>query len=250
MEMIKPLFLIPDYNHPDTIKKVVSDCLPFGHDILIVNDGSDENTSEKILEASKLDRRIRVLELPENSGKGGAVIAGFQWAIDKGYTHAFQLDADGQQDPSAIPGFLSIMRENPDALVCGYPLYDDSVPASRKWGRKITDFWIAVNTLSLSFRDALCGFRIYPLKAVEKWLALKPTVGKRMDFDADVIVQLYWLGVEPINLPVRVTYPIDGVSHFKPIENLYLSKMHARNFFGMLVRLPRLLARHFNAKKD
>lgn len=142
------------------------------------------------------------------------------------------------------------MENNPEKLICGYPLYDDSVPASRKWGRKITDFWIAVNTLSFAFRDALCGFRIYPLKAVEKWLTMKPAVGLRMDFDPDIIVQLYWLGLDPVNLPVRVTYPIDGISHFKPIENLYLSKMHARNFFGMLMRLPRLIGRHFNGKKD
>ena len=79
---------------------------------------------------------------------------------------------------------------------------------------------------------------------------MKPAVGLRMDFDPDIIVQLYWLGLDPVNLPVRVTYPIDGISHFKPIENLYLSKMHARNFFGMLMRLPRLIGRHFNGKKD
>lgn len=248
--MLKPLFLIPDYNHPDTIKKVAGDCLAFGHDVLIVDDGSDENTREKIREAARQDPRIHVLRLNENSGKGGAVLAGFQWAIARGYTHAFQLDADGQQDPGAIPEFLRVMENNPEKLICGYPLYDDSVPASRKWGRKITDFWIAVNTLSFAFRDALCGFRIYPLKAVEKWLTMKPAVGLRMDFDPDIIVQLYWLGLDPVNLPVRVTYPIDGISHFKPIENLYLSKMHAINFFGMLMRLPRLIGRHFNGKKD
>ena len=80
-----------------------------------------------------------------------------------------------------------------------------------------------------------------------RWLATRPRVGLRMDFDCDILVQLYWDGIRVVNLPVRVFYPPDGISHFHAIENLYLSKMHARNFFGMLARLPKLLGRHFHA---
>ena len=104
-----------------------------------------------------------------------------------------------------------------------------------------------VNTLSLAYRDSLCGFRDYPLERVARWLAKRPRVCLRMDFDCDILVQLYWVGILVIHLPVRVFYPPDGISHFHAIENLYLSKMHARNFFGMLARLPKLLGRHFHA---
>lgn len=245
--MTKRLFLIPNYNHPDTIADVVRNCLPYGDDIVIVDDGSNAYTKEKIREAQDLSEHVHVITLAANSGKGGAVLAGFRWAIDQGYSHVFQLDADGQQDARAIPDFLKASDDNPRALICGYPVYDESVPASRKWGRLITDFWVMINTVSLAYRDTLCGFRIYPMEAVGRWLAASPTIGLRMDFDCDVLVQLYWSGVKPINLPVRIFYPPDGISHFHAIENLYLSKMHARNFFGMLIRLPRLVARHFHA---
>lgn len=245
--MTKRLFLIPNYNHPDTIADVVRNCLPYGDDILIVDDGSNAYTKEKIREASRFSDRIHVLTLADNCGKGGAVLAGFRWALDQGYSHVFQLDADGQQDAGAIADFLKASEANPCALICGYPVYDDSVPAARKWGRLITDFWVMINTVSLAYRDTLCGFRIYPMEAVGRWLAASPTIGLRMDFDCDVLVQLYWSGVKPINLPVRIFYLPDGISHFHAIENLYLSKMHARNFFGMLIRLPRLVARHFHA---
>lgn len=245
--MTKRLFLIPNYNHPDTIASVVRNCLPYGDDILIVDDGSNAYTKEKIREASHFSDCIHVLTLADNCGKGGAVLAGFRWALDQGYSHVFQLDADGQQDAGAIADFLKASEANPCALICGYPVYDDSVPAARKWGRLITDFWVMINTVSLAYRDTLCGFRIYPMEAVGRWLAASPTIGLRMDFDCDVLVQLYWSGVKPINLPVRIFYLPDGISHFHAIENLYLSKMHARNFFGMLIRLPRLVARHFHA---
>lgn len=245
--MSKHFFLIPDYNHPDTIGTVVQSCLVHGDDILIVDDGSDAYTKKRIAEAAALSDRVHVVALEQNSGKGAAVLAGFRWGIERGYTHAFQLDADAQQDATAIADFLSQSEANPQALICGYPVYDDQVPLSRKWGRRITDFWVMVNTLSLAYRDSLCGFRVYPLDRVARWLAKRPRVGLRMDFDCDILVQLYWDGIRVVNLPVRVFYPPDGISHFHAIENLYLSKMHARNFFGMLARLPKLLGRHFHA---
>lgn len=245
--MRKTLFLIPNYNHPNTIRSVVESCLSFKCDILVVDDGSNRETKAKIAQVCKISNRVNVLTLPVNSGKGGAVLAGFQWALDRQYTHVFQLDADGQQDSGAIPGFLDASIKNPHALICGYPIYDESVPLSRKWGRRITNFWVIVNTLSRTYRDCLCGFRIYPMESICQWISKHPTIGKRMDFDCDILVQLCWQGTPCVNLPVRIFYPADGISHFRPIENWYIAKMHTRNFFGMLVRLPKLLGRHFHA---
>jgi hypothetical protein len=100
-----------------------------------------------------------------------------------------------------------------------------------------------VNTLSFSIRDSMCGFRVYPLaETLRVWDANR--IGTRMDFDTEILVRLYWQGLEVINLPTRVTYPIDGVSHFRLWrDNLRISWMHTRLFFGMLLRLPRLMMR-------
>jgi hypothetical protein len=76
---------------------------------------------------------------------------------------------------------------------------------------------------------------------------LKTTrIGRRMDFDIDIVVRLYWQGTDAVNVPTRVRYPYDGVSHFKLWrDNAMISMIHARLFLGMLVRFPQLLIRHW-----
>jgi hypothetical protein len=168
---------------------------------------------------------------------------GFKAALAQGFSHAIQLDADGQHDVNAIPQFLAASKEQPDALILGQPLFDASVPKSRLYGRKITNFWITINTLSNAIGDGMCGFRLYPLAAVQQLISTK-TLAQRMDFDIEIGVRLYWQGVNVVNLPTSVSYPLDGVSHFKLWEdNVMISKAHARLFFGMLLRLPLLLWR-------
>ncbi|WP_192828617.1 hypothetical protein [Methylocucumis oryzae] len=115
----------------------------------------------------------------------------------------------------------------------------------RVYGRQITNVWIWINTLSLAIADGMCGFRCYPLAAVETLLA-SAQIGQGMDFDIDIVVRLYWQGLDMVNIDTAVRYPLDGVSHFRMLEdNVLISKKHAQLFFGMLWRLPRLLARHW-----
>jgi len=119
------------------------------------------------------------------------------------------------------------------------------VPKSRYYGRKFTNLWIWINTLSFAISDGMCGFRLYPLAAVEQLISKTP-IAERMDFDIDIIVRLYWQGVDFITMPTSVKYPYDGVSHFKLWrDNLMISKTHARLFFGMLKRIPQLLSRYW-----
>lgn len=238
---MKLFFLIPVYNHPHTLEAVTSACLAHGADVLMVDDGSNQETKKAIADVLEKHERVFAISLPENQGKGGAVLRGFQWGISQGYTHAFQLDADGQQDANDIPAFIEAAKENSDKIICGYPVYNHTVPASRKWGRKVTHFWVAINTLSLSIKDTLCGFRVYPLEAIDAFLKTRPYLGLRMDFDCDIMVQMSWMGVKVVNLPVRIDYPPDGISHFHAIENWRISKMHTRLFFGMLRHLPTII---------
>jgi hypothetical protein len=92
----------------------------------------------------------------------------------------------------------------------------------------------------------MCGFRVYPLRTVLA-LADSEPMGERMDFDTEVVVRLHWRGVPIIEIPTRVLYPQDGVSHFQLWrDNVLISRMHARLFFGMLRRFPRLVARRFS----
>ena len=188
---------------------------------------------------------ITLLTRPENGGKGAAVIDGFKEAIHLGFTHAIQIDADGQHDFNDIPKFLEASRLNPQAMILGNPIFDETVPKSRLYGRKFTKLWIWINTLSCAIADGMCGFRLYPLAAVEQLIS-KTHIAKRMDFDVDIVVRLYWQGVAVINIPTSVKYPYDGVSHFNLWrDNVMISKTHARLFFGMLIRIPQLLSRQW-----
>ncbi len=238
---MKLFFLIPVYNHPKTLDQVVANCLKHNADVLLVDDGSNQETKKAIAKVVEKYTRVFAISLPENQGKGGAVLRGFRWGISQGYTHAFQLDADGQQASDDIAPFIKASAQAPLALINGYPIYNQSAPLARRWGRKVTNFWVCINTLSMSIKDALCGFRVYPLNAVQQLLKTQPYLGLRMDFDCDLLVQIAWQGTDIINLPVKIDYPSDGVSHFHAIENWRISKMHARLFFGMLRRLPVLL---------
>lgn len=239
-----PLVVIPVFDHEHAIATMVGGVLAAGVPCLLVDDGSGAPCARELDRLAALHSpRVRLLRLPANRGKGGAVLAGFRQAGGEGFSHVLQIDADGQHDPADIPKFLALARAHPDAVVCGVPLYDASVPKGRLYGRYLTHVWVWINTLSFAIRDSMCGFRVYPLPPVMR-LMDEETIGLRMDFDVEVLVRLFWRGVVVRNLPTRVTYPLDGVSHFDVWrDNARISRMHARLFFGMLRRLPRLLVR-------
>lgn len=237
-----PVVTIPVYNHGEAIGNVVKAVRKHGLPVLLIDDGSEPGCAARIVElAAQEPDAVRSIRLDPNQGKGAAMIAGFREAARLGYSHALQIDADGQHDAGDIPRFVQRAQEHPEAVICGVPIYDDSVPKARLYGRYLTHVWVWINTLSLSIIDSMCGFRIYPLPAT---LAVidRERIGSRMDFDTEILVRMYWRGVAVVNEKTRVRYPEDGVSHFRPWQdNVAISKMHARLFFGMLWRLPRLL---------
>ncbi len=238
------MVIIPVFDHERAIGAMVEGVLASGLDCLLVDDGSGPACARVLDELARAHApRVRLLRLAQNQGKGGAVMAGFQEAARLGASHALQIDADGQHDPGDIPRFADASRQHPGAIICGVPEYDASVPRGRLYGRYLTHVWVWINTLSFAIRDSMCGFRIYPLAPVLALMAQEP-IGRRMDFDVEIIVRLFWRGVAVVNLPTRVTYPSDGVSHFDVWhDNVRISRMHARLFFGMLRRLPRWLLR-------
>jgi glycosyltransferase involved in cell wall biosynthesis len=246
--MFKPVVVIPVYNHPDTIGGMVEAVLAQGLRCILVDDGSEPRCAA-VLDA--LERahagQVSLVRLPHNEGKGGALMAGLREASRQGHTHAVQIDADGQHDAKDIPRFLERAQAHPHAVICGSPLYDSSVPKGRLYGRYATHVWVWINTLSFAIRDSMCGFRVYPLGATVA-LIDSVKIGKRMDFDPEVLVRLFWRGVQVVNQPTRVNYPKDGISHFRlGRDNLLISRMHATLFVGMLLRAPLLLWRKVSA---
>jgi glycosyltransferase involved in cell wall biosynthesis len=240
---LKITAVIPVYNHELAVPAVAATLRQHGLPVVLVDDGSAERCRLALekLSAQSGDALVR---LPVNRGKGAAVIAGLREAQKRGYTHALQVDADGQHDLTDVPKFLAAAEAEPEAIVCGRPVFDASIPKVRFLSRYITHALVWLQTLSLSqVRDSMCGFRLYPVRTVLE-VVDRDGVGTRMDFDVELLVKLVWRGRVLRWIDTRVSYPTDGISHFRMLsDNLRLAGMHVRLVLGMLWRSPLLLWR-------
>ncbi len=219
--------IVPTYDNPETIRLVVDRIGRHLRHIIVIDDGSGEACRDACL-AIERDGLARVFRLEVNSGKGAAVMRGLEEAEKAGFSHAFQIDADGQHDLEQTPRFLSAAREFSTHAILGEPIYDDSAPSGRRAAREITRFWVDLEVGRGVIHDAMIGFRVYP---ISQTLAL-PLKSNRMAFDVEVCVLLAWAGVPILNLPVGVRYLSSeegGLSHFQPLmDNLRLSWLHTR----------------------
>ena len=241
---IKVGAVVPVYNHPQHLRGLVQHLRAQHLAVILVDDGSNQECAT-LIDAIQHEHRdsVHVLRHPHNQGKGAAVCNGLLQAESLGWSHVLQVDADGQHHWQDVPRFINRAAEHPEHMIIGNPVFDESVSKTRFYGRYATHVWVWINTLSTDIKDSMCGFRVYPVAATCQQLR-RHSMEARMGFDSEILVYLHWQGVRFINLPTPVTYPVGGVSHFLPwTDNLSLSRMHAKLFFGMLWRLPTLIAR-------
>jgi glycosyltransferase involved in cell wall biosynthesis len=194
---------------------------------------------------------LRVICRSRNGGKGAAVLDGIRAATMEGFTHVLVMDADGQHPASSIPEFMRLSHQNPQAMLLGLPVFDDTAPKIRVLGRRISNGLARFETLS-SIGDALFGFRVYPM--ADLLMVMESTRRmRRFDFDTEAIVRLSWRGVLAINRPAFVRYfraEDGGVSHFHYVrDNIVLVGMHVRLIGGFLLRLPFLVTRRVRSSR-
>lgn len=238
-----PCAVIPVYNHERAVGRVLEAVCEAGLPCVLVDDGSGTECAHELDELARAAPHVSLIRLPRNLGKGGAVAAGLRAARERGFSHALQIDADGQHALSDIGRFIDESRAYPESLVCGRPVFDEAMPRGRRYGRYLTHVFVWLNTLSFDIPDAMCGFRVYPLAPV---LALLDAtrLGSRMDFDVEVLVRLHWRGQPMRWLDTRVAYPLDGVSHFRLVwDNVLMVWLQTRLLAGMALRSPLLLWR-------
>lgn len=230
----RPIIVIPVYDHGQVIEEVTRALATPETPVVLVDDGSHEECARVLDAVAATVPHVSLVRHAKNQGKGAGVMTGFDFARNAGYTHVLQIDADGQHDPAEVDGFLKDAREHPDSVICGYPVYDETVPKSRLYGREITNFWVRVNTGSNTIKDSMCGLRVYPVAAVIPIINGRK-MSRRMEFDIEIMVCLVRSGVSLINHPAHVHYPRDGVSHFHALkDNVLISKTHARLFLEKL----------------
>lgn len=236
--------LIPSYNPGPRVRSTVATARARWAPVWVVVDGSTDGSAELLQEMAAADPLLHVIVLPENRGKGTAVLVGASEAAAQGYTHVLTMDSDGQHPAQLIPEFMAAAQAQPQVMVLGKPVFSADAPRLRVNGRKISNWWANLETLWAGIGDSLYGFRVYPVTPLlrvmnsGRWM-------RRFDFDPEVAVRLAWAGVTPVNLPAPVRYftaAEDGVSHFNYLrDNILLTWMYARLLVGFLLRLPLLV---------
>jgi glycosyltransferase involved in cell wall biosynthesis len=228
---VKACLGIPIFDHGETIGSVVESLVPLKLPCIIVDDGCGESTRAVLDRLEARHAWLEVIHHRENQGRGTALRTAYRAAGQRGMTHLIQLDADGQHTATDVPRFLEAARAQPDALVLGAPIFDDSIPWHRRHGRKLSKAIVWIETGSTTVHDPLCGFRCIPLSPT---LSLLDQVrsGDRMDFDPELVIRLVRAGVPIVNVPTVVEYPKDGVSHFRMVEdNLRIARAYVRLAF-------------------
>ena len=251
---MKACVLIPSYNSGPLLRQTLAGVLEAWDDVFVVIDGSTDGSDERIEDlANGTDARLRVHRMPENQGKGSAVLQGITLAADEGFTHALTMDADGQHPSDYISRFMETGKAHPEALVLGKPVFGASAPAIRVQGRKLSNGWANLETCGWGIGDSLFGMRLYPIAPLKKVFS-ETWFARRFDFDPEVAVRLCWKGVPVINLPTPVKYLTveeGGISQFRYLrDNTLLTSMHIRLVTGFLLRLPVLIMRRGNPLKN
>ncbi len=202
--------IIPTYNNDKTLSRVIDGVLDYTDQIIIVNDGSTDDT-ENIL---KRYPNLIQINFPKNKGKGAALRAGFKSAIQENYDFAITIDSDGQHYPDDIPVFITELEKSENILLIGSRnMTHESVPKNSSFGNKFSNFWYWIET-GIKLTDTQSGFRLYPLNALSKINFYT----NKFEFEIESIVKIAWRGIEVKNIPIKVLYDADErVSHFRPI---------------------------------
>lgn len=249
------LVILPSYNSGPLLANTARAALACWQPVWVVLDGSTDGSVDEIKALAETEPGLRVIELADNHGKGGAALVAMHEALAAGFTHALIMDADGQHPAEKIAEFMELSEKHPEAMILGEPVFAADAPPERVKGRRVGNGFTHFETLWGGIHDSLFGFRLYPLaEAVRVMDAIR--TARRFDFDTELAVRLFWAGVRPINRPVPVTYPEQksgGVTHFRYLrDNLLLVGTHTRLCFLLFPRLARVwkLRQRWLSQKD
>jgi glycosyltransferase involved in cell wall biosynthesis len=238
------LVVIPSYNTGRLLSETVRDALAVWAPVWVVVDGSTDGSAAALDKLAANDPRLTVIDRGHNGGKGAAVLDALRRADELRFTHVLVMDSDGQHPPECIVSLMALSAACPNTMVLGRPVFSADAPTLRVYFRRLSNFWVDVETLWSGIADSLFGFRVYPVRPLLDVMT-RTTWMRRFDFDPEAVVRLCWSGIRPVNVDVPVRYPPateGGVSHFRyGRDNLLLTWMHLRLLCGFLIRLPVLL---------
>ena len=245
IKYFKICVIIPTYNNDRTLKRVIDGVLAITNDLIVVNDGATDSTSDIL----KKYPDLKLISLPKNKGKGNALRLGFKEAEKQGFEYAITIDSDGQHFPEDIAVFVNKLEIEDDKnllLIGSRNMDQETVPGGSSFGNKFSNFWFKVET-GIKLRDTQSGYRMYPLKELNK-IKFYTT---KFEFEIENIVKAAWRGIVVKNVPVKVLYDEkERVTHFRPYKDF--ARISVLNTWLVLVALlyikPRDLIRKFRKK--
>lgn len=228
------VFIIPAFNHGQSLFPVVKKTLQIGLPVIVVDDGSTDAGSDRIRSL----KGVRLLHHSRNLGKGAAILTGMT-AASSSADWAITLDADGQHHPADAIELMRAIPTHERPIVVGARKTMDggNVPWTSRFGRRFSNFWVRVSG-GPCLQDTQSGFRIYPLPET---LELKVSA-RRYQFEVEVLVKAGWKKMAVIEAPVRVAYAPPGkrISHFRPVVDFI---RNSRTFARLIIQRLFLPAR-------
>jgi len=238
IDVLECCIIIPTYNNYKTVKRVIDGVLKFTKNIIIINDGSTDNTATILSAYQDLDQ----IHVTKNKGKGNALRLGFKKAAELGFQYAITIDSDGQHYPDDIPLFIDELEKsvNKNLLLIGSRnLNAKGMPKKNSFANKFSNFWFWAET-GHKLQDTQSGFRLYPVKEISE-MKFYTT---KFEFEIEVIVKSSWKGIEVKNIPIRVLYdPLERVSHYRPFKDFV--RISLVNTWLVLVALLYIKPRDF-----
>ncbi len=234
---LKCCILIPTYNNAQTLEKVITDVSEYSDNVLVINDGSTDNTNHILAKFNN----IQVVSYLQNKGKGFALRTGFEAARKNGFHYVITIDSDGQHFADDIPVFVEKMETEKNSIIIGARnMNQDSVPGKSNFGNRFSNFWFKFNT-GITVPDTQSGYRLYPIKLLEGI----HFITRKYEFEVEVIVRAAWRGIGVTAVPVKVYYPpaAERISHFRPIPDF--SRVSVLNTFLVLIAFFYIKPRDF-----
>ena len=232
VDRVKFVIVIPVFNHAKTLRYVAKRALEVEDTVMVLDDGSTDGGIDTL---KGLD--IHVLQHPINRGKGAAILTAAAAARSLGATHIVTMDADGQHDPADFRQFVPLAAQCPEAIIVGKRNFQGiDVPGMVRFRRQFSNFWLRVQT-GQSIGDSQSGFRVYPLKVLERLKFREPGFA----FEVEVLVKAAWAGVELLEVDISVQYqaPYERISHFNFFkDNLRLTLLNTKLTLRSFVPIP------------
>lgn len=214
LKELKTCIIVPVYNNVGTINGVVQRILRFCQDVIVVDDGSTDGSSDSLETLG-----VIVVRYGKNRGKGYALKTGFKEAKARGFERAITIDADGQHFPEDIPVFATEAKEHPDAMLVGSRnLRMENMPGGNTFANKFSNFWFRLQT-GVNLPDTQSGFRLYQLNHIGKLHFLT----YRYEAELELLVFQCWKGIRMLPVGINVYYPPEGerVTHFRPFRDFF-----------------------------